>query len=80
MRTPKDIIAELLGKKSRWPQPRSVRFVLSINGRCFIDVDSRLALAQIDCNYGKPVSRTYDADGIIVKLTYKEGGTHGRSN
>lgn len=73
MRSPKEIIAELLGKKPRYPSPRSVRFILTINGRCFIDVDSRLALAQLDCNYGKPITESYDAGGVIVKLTYTEG-------
>jgi len=35
--------------------PRALRIVLEVNGKTFVDISSKLALAMIDCEYGKPV-------------------------
>lgn len=48
--------------------PRAVRIVLEVNGKTFVDINSKLALAMIDCEYGKPVVM----HGETVKLTFSE--------
>jgi hypothetical protein len=48
--------------------PRAVRIVLEVNGKTFVDISSKLALAMIDCEYGHPVVM----QGETVKLTFSE--------
>lgn len=61
--------------------PRAVRIVLEVNGKTFVDISSKLALAMIDCEYGKPVVMecALPADAIPgmgawrpVKITFSE--------
>lgn len=54
--------------------PRSVRMIVEIDGRTFIDIDSKLALAMLDCDYGQPVVNDYAVHGVQLRLTLKEGG------
>lgn len=58
-----------------------MRIVFQINGRTFIDLDSRLALAMIDCAFGQPVVNDYEVAPAVpgsqptrLKLTLMEGG------
>jgi hypothetical protein len=55
--------------------PRSVRMIVEIDGRTFIDIDSKLALAMLDCEYGAPIVNDYAVHGVQLRLTLKEGGT-----
>jgi hypothetical protein len=55
--------------------PRSVRMIVEIDGRIFIDMDSKLALAMLDCDYGQPVVNDYAYHGVQLRLTFREGGT-----
>ncbi len=63
--------------------PRYVRIVLEVNGRTFLDISSKLALAMIDCEYGRPVQMNCEVAapqgrGIllpdhVVTITFSEG-------
>jgi hypothetical protein len=59
--------------------PRSVRIVLEVNGRTFVDISSKLALAMIDCEYGRPVVMDTALEppagwpDHVVKITFSEG-------
>lgn len=55
--------------------PRSVRMIVEIDGRTFIDLDSKLALAMLDCEYGAPVINDYQVHGVQLRLKLMEGGT-----
>jgi len=48
--------------------PRVVRIVLQVNGETFVDINSKFALAMIDCQYGKPVVMETEA----VRVTFSE--------
>ncbi len=50
--------------------PRALRIVLKANDQTVIDISSPLALAMIDCEYGKPV--TIDGPGVKLILTEVE--------
>ena len=58
--------------------PRAVRIVLEVNGKPVIDISSRLALAMLDCNYGRmePIDCVLDApEGVpdhVVRLKFSE--------
>ena len=51
--------------------PRALRIVLEVNGKTFVDISSPLALAMIDCEYGKPVTIEAEA-GSPVRLILTE--------
>jgi hypothetical protein len=58
--------------------PRSVRIVLEVNGKTFVDISSKLALAMVDCEYGKPVVMDCTlpkGHGLshVVTITFSEG-------
>jgi hypothetical protein len=59
--------------------PRQVRIVLQVNGRTIVDISSKLALAMIDCEYGKSVSIPHVLAGPegtpthVVEITISEG-------
>jgi len=55
--------------------PRSARMIVEIDGRTFIDIDSKLALSMLDCSYGEPIVNDYAVHGVQLRLTLKEGGT-----
>jgi hypothetical protein len=74
VKSAKEILTDWFGQRRRPQSPRSVRFILTINGNGVIDIDSKLALCQVDCNYGQPVECVYDTQGVRIKLTYMEGG------
>jgi hypothetical protein len=58
--------------------PRAVRIVLQVDDKTVIDINSKLALAMVDCEYGKPVSIPHVLVGpvgtptYVVKLTFSE--------
>lgn len=54
--------------------PRSARMIVEIDGRTFIDIDSKMALALVDCEYGRPVVNDYAVHGVQLRLTLREGG------
>lgn len=54
---------------------RSARMIVEIDGRTFIDIDSKVALSMIDCEYGAPVVNNYAVHGVQLRLTLIEGGT-----
>lgn len=54
--------------RRRPDHPRALRIVLEVNGTTLVDISSKLALAMIDCEYGKPVVM----QGETVKLTFSE--------
>lgn len=61
-------------KRRRPDPPRALRIVLEVNGKTFVDISSRLALAMIDCEYGQPVQMLCELGGAhVVKITFSEG-------
>lgn len=65
----REIITRWFNRRRPDP-PRAVRIVLEINGKTFVDISSKLALAMIDCEYGKPVSM--ESQVPRVKITFTE--------
>jgi hypothetical protein len=57
-------------KRRRPDAPRALRIVLEVNGRTFVDISSKLALAMIDCEYGRPVSM--ESSEAPVKIIFTE--------
>ncbi len=73
MRSVRDILAGgFWGPSVRRLPPRSIRVVVRINGKTLIDIDSKLALAMIDCQYGTALEFETVDPGVRVTIT--EGG------
>lgn len=65
----REIITRWFNRRRPDP-PRALRIVLEINGKTFVDINSKLALAMVDCEYGQPV--TIEAPGVKLILTEAE--------
>lgn len=74
MKSARDILASILGGAARVRNlpPRSIRVVVRINGKTLIDIDSKLALAMIDCQYGTALE--FETVNPGVRVTITEGG------
>lgn len=75
MRSAADILRRWFLRAAAVP-PRSVRIIIEIDGRTFIDLDSKLALAMVDCAFGQPVVNEYELGkvGVRLRLTLRSGG------
>lgn len=73
LRSPRQMFAHLFRPERAVP-PRSVRIQVRVNGEPAVDIDSKLALYQLDCNYGQPVTLTADLPGALhVEVIMTEG-------